>query len=1148
MNQNSHKTVSFSSINQVKEEKPIPINADESLNDPHGPRRAYDVTKPDPHSKWNLIPLILKSTGLIRLQLNSFNDFIDYGLTKIMNANREVVFSESPRILVRYKSIYVDRPTHPRSNSKLTPQQCRLSDQNYSANVFVDYDLYNGSNVEHQTRVSIARLPIMLQSNRCHLYNASNEEYARLDECPYDPGGYFVINGSERVVHVQEQSPYNRILIEHTQSGAKVAVVNSSTANHKTRIELIWKKDKLALHHNALIEDIPIFVLFRALGIHSDQEIIQLIDPTGTIDDLLMASLQEIIQLGISTQDEALSLIDKRIRILSFTGIETSQQDRLLKNYKAREFLRSMVLPHIPSTLKEFKKKAIFIGLMTRWLLLSARDSTMTDGRDFFGNKRLELAGELLELLFEDLFKTFNSTMQKTVSRAFRSKTIEPRRILDAMRSEIITHGLTYAISSGNWNITRFKMMRAGVSQLLGRMSYLQFVTMVTRISSHFEKTQKISGARSLYPSQFGFICPSDTPEGAQCGLIKNFSLTAHVTVWADPSIVRRTLFDLGVQEISLFSGEEISNSYVIMLNGDPIGITHNPATICDRFRKLRRSRWFDKYTAIWVSEPKKCIFVSTEAGRICRPLILVENRKSKFTQQHLDGIMDGSLTFDYLTDNGIIEFVDINEMHDCFIAFKDELIPTDNYTHAEIDNAQILGVCAGVIPCPHNNQSPRNTYQCAMGKQAIGPTALNIMHRVDKSTYFNCYPQMPMVQTRTIRLSRYNEMPCGQNAMVAIMSYSGYDIEDALVMNKASLDRGFGRRYYLSKLDLMLKTYQNGLVSDQIVDLDRDKSVKTASEQYKALDQDGIVNPGERLERGQVYANKFVPKSFDTNSSLVESRARYKSKYPVMVQHVSIATTTFGPVVKIKTADFRRPELGDKFSSRHGQKGVLGLIVEQEDMPYTEKGVFPDLIMNPHGFPSRMTVGKMIELVSGKAGIGNGSIGNGTAFSADRYRDIAEDLVAAGFSYSGKELLMSGITGEPLYGYIFFGPVFYQSLKHMVKDKMQARAIGPTQLLTRQPTQGRNREGGMRLGEMERDCLIGYGAASILYERMLLSSDVFNANVCAKCGFIGYQDQCTHCKTSEHMKIVRMPYACKLLFHELMSMGIAPKVRIKDL
>lgn len=1109
---------------------------------------AGDVTKIDRDSKWNLLPLVLKTTGLTRLQLNSFNDFIEYGLTKIMRANQEVVISESPRVIIRYKSIYVDAPYMPNSKVPLTPQACRLSNTTYAGNVYVDFEYINGKVVKLMSKVQIAKLPIMLQSNRCHLYNATPEVFAKYDECPYDPGCYFIIRGTERVVLVQEQAPYNRILIEASGSDSHAAVVNSSTDTHKTRIELHWKNGNLTLHHNMLQknEDLPVFIVFRALGVASDQEIIQLIDPEGNITDLLMKSLQESIRLVINTQEEALQYIERRLRQQQISGIVASKEERAMPYYKGREFLRSMFVPHIPSTLTSFHEKAVFFGLMVRWLLLSIRDKTIIDSRDFFGNKRLELAGELLELLFEDLFKNFNMNIQKTIKKIMsRTRAPEPTHIASTMKQKLITDGLNAAISSGNWNITRFKMTRAGVSQPLSRLSYINFLSMVTRISSHFEKTQKVSGARSLYPSQFGFVCPSDTPEGAQCGLVKNFSLTAHVTVWADPTGARKTLFNVGVEEIFLMSGEETLKNYVVILNGEPIGVTSDPLTVCKKFRDARRQEYFSRFIAIWTSPPKRAIFVSSEAGRVCRPLIIVKNRKSMLTKQLLHKIHEGKIGFDTLIDQGIIEYVDVNEQHDCLIAFDESQLPNDDFSHLEIDNAQILGVCAGVIPCPHHNQSPRNTYQCAMGKQAVGPTALNIFNRADKSSYFLCYPQQPMVQTRTIRLSKYNEMPSGQAAMVAIMSYSGHDIEDALVMNKASLDRGFGRRYYLSKLDLLLKRYDEGEKRDIIASKHEDPNLDRSIYQFKALDDDGLVMPGERLEAGQIYANKFVP----YGNQYKESRLRYKSKYPVMVHNVSLATSEMGDsIYTIKTRDFRRPELGDKFSSRHGQKGVIGLIVEQEDMPYTETGIYPDIIMNAHGFPSRMTVGKMIELISGKAGLFKGKIGNGTAFSSDRVKDISEDLISAGFSYSGKEMLMSGITGEPLEAYIFFGPVFYQSLKHMVKDKMQARAKGPTTLLTRQPTQGRNREGGMRLGEMERDCLVGYGAANIMYERMLLSSDVYNANVCGKCGFIGYDGFCNECKSKEHMKIVRMPFACKLLFQELMSMGIAPRIRVEDL
>lgn len=1127
-------------------------DTDLSVKNPHGKFRASDVTKVDPNSRKDLIPLILQTYGLTKLQINSFNDFIESGLERIMNANREVVIkkdtgkkNKKSTHKITYTRIYVGKP-------ETTPQQCRLSDQTYAADVKVDYILeYRESDGEKKEVLiegaRICRLPIMLQSCRCNLYNCNDEEYAKMDECRYDPGGYFIINGAEKIVHIQEQAPYNRILIENTGRGTKMAVVNSSTDTHKVRIEVNFEKDLIALHHNMLREDIPIFVIFRALGVLSDQEALQLLDPTNKVGDLLMPSLQKFLELNIATQEKALEYIVDKIRDKELTGINATEEEKKDAHYTGKEFMRSMVLPHISCTFRDFRRKIIFLACMCRWLIFSVRNERIVDKRDFFGNKKLELAGELIDLLFEDLFKKFNDNLRKDMD----GNLITRERI---NTKEAITNGLINAISSGNWTITRFRMDRAGVSQPLGRMSYLQFVSMITRISSHFEKTQKVAGARLLYPSQFGFICPSDTPEGAQCGLIKNVSLTAHVTIWSDPSPARKLLYNLGVEDVVLYTtGEEIHNNFIIMLNGEPIGIYNDPVELCRKFRKARRYGWIDKFTAIWTSYEKRCIFICSEAGRACRPLIIVEDGKSKLTEEMMDKVRNNEIKFEYFLNNAIIEYVDINETHDCLIAFKDEdLLNTDiQYTHLEIDNAQMIGVCAGVVPCPHHNQSPRNTYQCAMGKQAVGPTALNIMNRVDKATYFNCYPQMPMVQTRTIRYSRYHEMPCGQNGIVAIMSYSGYDIEDALIMNRASLDRGYGRRYYLSKLDFMFKNFRKGRFNDIILTPKIDK----IGQRGDCLDIDGLVSPGIRITNNKIFLNKHTLVDTGENSqTFEETTCSYKSKYPVVIKNVSIFTKRYEnqpgiqTVIKIKTSDFRRPELGDKFSSRHGQKGTVGLIVQQEDMPFNERGISPDMIMNPHGFPSRMTVGKLIELVSGKAGIFNGRFGNGTAFSSDRVTDIAEDLIKAGYSYSGKDLLMSGITGEPMQAYIFFGPVFYQSLKHMVKDKMQARANGSRTKLTRQPTQGRNKGGGMRLGEMERDCIIGYGAASFLYERMLLSSDLYEASVCSNCGFIGSPTICVHCRTNEHMKPVKLPYACKLLFYEMMSMGVVPKINVRDI
>ena len=442
------------------------------------------------------------------------------------------------------------------------------------------------------------------------------------------------------------------------------------------------------------------------------------------------------------------------------------------------------------------------------------------------------------------------------------------------------------------------------------------------------------------------------------------------------------------------------------------------------------------------------------------------------------------------------------------------------------------------------------------MGKQAIGAIAYNQLNRIDTLLYLMVYPQQPMVKTKTIELIGYDRLPAGQNAMVAVMSYSGYDIEDALVLNKASVDRGFGRCQVMKKTAVQLRTYANGS-HDRIGDIPKGPDGQVPYK-FEVLEDDGLAAVGSEVRDGQVYINKQSPTSANDNSEAAlasndltvyrSAASTYKLKVPSYIDQVMITDSDGDQqIIKALLRQTRRPELGDKFSSRHGQKGVCGLIASQEDMPFTDQGICPDVIMNPHGFPSRMTVGKMIELLAGKAGVITGELQYGTAFGGSKVEDMSRILIENGFSYSGKDFLTSGITGEPMVAYVYFGPIYYQKLKHMVMDKMHARARGPRAILTRQPTEGRSRDGGLRLGEMERDCLIGYGATQLLLERLMISSDAFPVNVCQRCGLLGYNGYCSYCKSSKQVSNLTVPYATKLLFQELMAMQVVPRLVLED-
>lgn len=459
------------------------------------------------------------------------------------------------------------------------------------------------------------------------------------------------------------------------------------------------------------------------------------------------------------------------------------------------------------------------------------------------------------------------------------------------------------------------------------------------------------------------------------------------------------------------------------------------------------------------------------------------------------------------------------------------------------------------------------------MAKQAMGTVGLNQYERMDGLIYTLVYPQKPLVKSRTLDLVNFDDVPGGQNASIAVMSYSGYDIEDAVVLNKAAIDRGFGRCMVLRKHQTSVRRYANGTHDRTCGPPDAAAGAGESDKRYAryhAIDADGICRVGERLDPGHVICNKESPTDTTTSALGVDLGTGAHSLQPRDVQYKPAALTYRGGapsyvdkvlitsneneqfLVKVMLRQVRRPEIGDKFASRHGQKGVCGLIVREEDLPFNEYGHVPDLIMNPHGFPSRMTVGKLLELLVGKAGLFEGRQGYSTAFgeelgSADTAEWASAALLRHGLNYTGKDIFYNGTNGETLDAYVFSGPVFYQKLKHMVLDKAHARARGPRAVLTRQPTEGRSRDGGLRLGEMERDCLVAYGASNLIMERLMHSSDAFSASVCRACGLLQYQNWCQYCRSGETVVDIRLPYACKLLFQELQSMNVLPRLRLKE-
>ena len=1089
------------------------------------------------------------------------------------------------------------------------PNEARLRNFTYASGIFIDVKFRTreryGEGLEKVRdnpfktihKVQCGRLPIMLNSKACILSTISNHKKIDFEECEYDKGGYFIVNGTEKVIVCQERQAENKIYVfKNSKNQSKYSYVceikslpDKKVLTPKNIQVKITRKEningrniKVSIPH--IKQDIPLFVMFKVLGVINDFEITNYIlynipdEQWGEYTQFLRASQYEASD--IDTQMKAKEYMCKHVNMMGYDR-DKSEKDRRLTYLN--DIIKNDFLPHLGDN---YKSKAYFLGYMVKHLLDVFLQKLDVDDRDSYVNKRIDTAGVLMANLFRQYYTKLIKDMKTNINKEYANGSwkatknfaniINDTNIYKVVKFSTITTGLKFALATGNWALKNNKGGKQGIAQVLNKLTYNATLSHLRRINTPIEKTSKLVYPRKLHATQAGYMCPAETPEGAPVGVVKNLALSCNITGYSEVEPLINIISNQPVKNIIEVKPQEIRGFTKIFINGNWQFVTNKPKFVIDNLKKLRREGIIHIHTSIVWKINESMIELYSDAGRCTRPLYIVKNNKTVITNEIIDDIKNNKINWNNLLSGtlnqvntnlqqyikeGVIEYLDVQEEDHCMIAInKDKLIENGkkiinySYTHCEIHPSFFQGVLASIIPFSDHNQSPRNTYQSAMGKQAMGVYATNFRYRMDTLAHVLRYVQLPLINSFIIKYLPSNDLPSGINAIVAIACYSGYNQEDSIIMNKSATDRGlFISDYYRTYKDEEKKRQSSSVkMQEKFIKPNTKNTLGIQGNNYTKLNDQGFPQENTYVTENDVIIGKIHPiHSKKDNKEIYRCCSTViKNNEAGFVDKVMMHRNGDGyRFVKVKVRTIRKPTIGDKHASRHGQKGTLGIIYNQEDMPFTKLGMKPDLIMNPHAVPSRMTIAQVIECLMGKVCVNLGTYGDATAFTKvdkDKLGNILEHL---GFQRHCDEVLYNGRTGEQLKVNIFMGPTFYQRLKHMVDDKLHSRSTGPNVILTRQPVEGRSRDGGLRFGEMERDCMLSHGAAQFLKETLQERSDNYRMYTCSHCGLVSAVNKaanihyCKNCNNNLDFSEVRLPYAMKLFIQELETMAVAPRI-----